>query len=758
MSNRIKWRALFIGAVLTLFFFALMFRVYWVQAVEAEELLVKAKAMWEQSKVLTPSRGVIYDRNGNVLAQDAPSYTVAVNPRLIHEEGVKYDVIDLLAEPLGLDHHEGRRKLEDLLSRTNANGQLPVQREIRNEGWKIDHDVAEKIRERLEEKQLPGVYLLEEPKRYYPSNELAAHILGYQDKEGNAVMGLEKLYDEELSGEPGYVHYESDLFGNITPDSKIVYEPARDGHSLRLTIDANIQLYIEQALEEVYRKYRPYSATAIAVDPQTMEVLGLANMPTFNPNRYWVFNDYRDFYNHAVSSQYEPGSTFKIVTLAAAVEEGLFDPDETYMSGRIPVPGIPDGIKDHNYGQGWGEITFLEGLKRSSNVAFVKLGYERLGGERLRHYINQFGFGKLTGIDIPGETPGIVNFWRPAEVATASFGQGIAVTAIQQIAAVSAVANGGYLMKPYIVKEIIDSETGKVIRSNEPTKIRQVISEETARQVGQYLETVISDQEMGTGRLAYIPEYRMAGKTGTAQKVENGKYASDKWVLSFVGYAPLENPRIALLVIIDEPDMGGDYRNGGPIIAPVFKEIMSKSLRYLGVASDGPASGMEPELSTVQVPDVEGLTLAAAENEMDKKGLRYEALGSANRIVRQYPEAGELTLPGQTVYLLTEEPDKIAFPDLKGKPLIDALQICALLEAECETHGKGYVVSQQVQSGSVKKVRLELEPLTEPESEETDSEAEHEDDRDEADQIEDGRTEDDRSLYEPSDEETQAAT
>ena len=265
------------------------------------------------------------------------------------------------------------------------------------------------------------------------------------------------------SGEPGYVHYESDLFGNITPDSKIVYEPARDGHSLRLTIDANIQLYIEQALEEVYRKYRPYSATAIAVDPQTMEVLGLANMPTFNPNRYWVFNDYRDFYNHAVSSQYEPGSTFKIVTLAAAVEEGLFDPDETYMSGRIPVPGIPDGIKDHNYGQGWGEITFLEGLKRSSNVAFVKLGYERLGGERLRHYINQFGFGKLTGIDIAGETRELsISGARPRWRLPRS-DKGSRLRRLNKIAALSAVANGGYLMRPYIVKEIIDSETGKVI-------------------------------------------------------------------------------------------------------------------------------------------------------------------------------------------------------------------------------------------------------------------------------------------------------
>jgi len=414
-----------------------------------------------------------------------------------------------------------------------------------------------------------GVYMIEEQKRYYPSNELAAHVLGYMDKDGNPRSGVEYRYHELLKGTPGSIHYIKDLLGYELPDGEVGFEPAVDGKSIRLTIDQNIQSYIEQALLAAYEKYEPKSMSAIAVNPKTMEILGMANLPVFNPNRYWDFASQADFYNHAVLSLYEPGSTFKIVTLAAAEEEGLFHPDDTFQSGSISFPEWGSKrIHDHNR-TGWGEITYLEGLKRSSNVAFVKLGYEKLGKEKLSEYIHAFGFGQPTGIDLPGEGVGDVDFRYPIEVANATFGQGVTVTVLQQIAAVSAIANGGTLMKPYLLKEVIDPETGEVIERTEPQAVRRVVSEETARKVAEYLEQVVADREIGTGRDAYIEGYRVAGKTGTAQVVENGTYASDKWLVSFVGFAPVENPRIALIVIADEPKVD-DYRMAGRGLPPGF--------------------------------------------------------------------------------------------------------------------------------------------------------------------------------------------
>ena len=724
MNRKVKLRSIILGGVCTLFFLCLIGRLYWVQIVEASELMEKAEKNWEENKILSPVRGTIYDRNGEILAQDAIAYTVAVNPKLINERGLADEVVEGLAPILNMTDPEKKQKLYSLVTAKQSDGSFYLQREIRNEGWKISHDVAEQIQKLIEEKNLAGVYLLEDEKRYYPANELAAHVLGYTDKEGNAVMGLELQYDEYLRGIPGEIHYARDLLGYELPNAKVQYKPAVDGKSLRLTIDENIQLILEQAIQKAYDQYTPKHISAVAVNPHTMEVLGMAVLPHFNPNEYWKFSSFQDFFNVAVGAQYEPGSTFKIVTLAAAVEEGLFNPNEKYQSGVIYVRGTP--IKDHNNGQGWGEITYLEGLKRSSNVAFVKLGYERLGGEKLRDYILNFGFGAKTGIDLPGETAGVIDFKYDTEIATATFGQGkVAVTAIQQIAAVSAIANGGKLMRPYIVKEIIDTKTNQVITSFSPQVIRQVVSEETARKVGEYLEQVVSDQTVGSGWRAYIEGYRIAGKTGTAQKVIDGRYAEGKYVVSFIGFAPVENPQIAVIVIADEPELNGDYRLGGAVVGPVFKEIMGKSLRYLGVASHAKEIKQLPPSQTVTVPDVKNLSVSAAENKLLNAGLNMELLGHGANVVSQFPDAGTATVQGQRIYLLTSQPENIEVPDLTGKSKRDALQVCSLLALECEVEGEGYVSAQTLSSrGGSRVLQLVFSPPQQfaPESGEEDAE------------------------------------
>lgn len=711
MRKKMKVRSLLIGAIFTILFVGLVGRLYWVQVVEATYLVDKAERAWSQDKPLHAARGTIFDRNNKVLAQDGSAYTVVVQPQIINSRDQQYEIVEKLAPILQIS----KEKLHSMITKKRENGDFLSQVEVRNEGWKIDSEIADQITKAIEANNLKGIFLFEEQKRYYPAKDLASHVLGYSTKDGEAVLGLEKFYDEKLKGESGLIKYDKDGKSYELPNSKVTYKPAVNGMSMQLTIDENIQLYIEQALEAAYEQYSPKNISAIAVDPMTLEVLGMANYPNYNPNEYWNFSGEGDFYNHAISSTYEPGSTFKIVTLAAAVEEGVFHPEDTYKSGRISLPG--GVIRDHNR-IGWGEITYLEGLKRSSNVAFVNLGYEGLGAAKFKKYIDDFGFGQKTNVDLPGEVSGAINFRNniPTEVATATFGQGrVAVTAIQQIAAISAIANGGKLMQPHIVKAIIDPETNEIVESFEPQVIRQVISENTSRQVGEYLEQVVSDISIGTGRTVYTEGYRIAGKTGTAQKVVNGKYSEDEWIVSFIGYAPVENPKIAIIVIADEPDIQGDYRLGSGVSAPVFKEIMSKSLRYFGVASTPNKESLVTLSALVKssVPDVMDLSVLVAANEIKKSGLEVETIGSGKTVMDQLPPPGTELAEGQRVYLLTQEPETISTPDFIGMPLRDAFQLCGLLQIGCQISGEGYVAEQQEsKENGLRNVKLFLQPFS----------------------------------------------
>ncbi len=698
MTKGVKKRTLWLVVIFGVCFFGLLARVAWLQIVQSDELLAKAKTMWDANSQIPATRGVIYDRNGTIMAQDDGAYTVALNPQEIAEKNALGVVVKKLAPIIGVKED----KLSKFATKKRSDGTLFRQVEVRNEGWKINDEKEKQVRKLITElrahtkdRYFNGVVLIDDTVRSYPGGKKASHVLGYFDKTGKAFYGVEQQYDKYLRGVPGKVNYERFAENRHENGGRVNLVPEQDGKSVHLTIDNMIQGYIEEALDEYNEKFKPKSMIAVAVDPNTMEVLGMANRPNFNPNEYWNFASQADFFNYAVGARYEPGSTFKIVTLAGAVEKNMFHPDEKFMSGAVKAGGHT--IHDHNY-KGWGEISYLEGLVRSSNVGFVKLGYERLGPQRLEDYIRKFGFGQKTNIDLPNEINGFLDLEHQSDFAAATYGQGrVAVTAMQQVVAVASVANGGKLMQPYLLKKVVDPETQKVIFENKPKMIRRTVTEQAAQQVSQYLEQVISNQEIGTGRKAYFEGYRMAGKTGTANKVINGSYSTNKWVLSFIGYAPVVNPKIMLCIIVDEPDLGGNYRRGSEVAPPMFKKIMVNSLKYMNIPYETKNLDREKFITvSTKVPDLQALSVQQATDTVQHFQLQPVIFGEGKQVLAQYPAAGKDILQYDKVYAITDVPGKIGLPDLTGYSLREVLQICSLLDKQCQTDGEGFAVKQQM--------------------------------------------------------------
>ncbi|GAB7387667.1 penicillin-binding protein 2B [Bacillaceae bacterium] len=694
VKKRISYRALLLALIFTFSFLLLLIRVLWLQTVQADWLMQKAEATWERKEVIEPKRGTIYDRNGEILAYTGKAYNVFARLKPLYEgdenyvrDEEKFATAQKLAPVLNMS--------VDSLARLMAKDLDQV--ELRNGGWKID----EKKASRVQALKLPGIGLDETSKRYYPNDDFASHVIGYVNYDGKAEMGIERHFNKELTGEPGRIEFLKDGEGFQLPDGKENYIPAKDGYDVYLTIDKQIQDYLEAALEKAENEFHPEKMTAIVADPRTGEILAMANRPSFNPNEYWNIKNYT---NHAIESTFEPGSTFKIVTLAAAVEERLFDPNATYMSGRYTnLPG-GDVINDHNNGRGWGRITYLEGVQRSSNVLFVILGKDKLGKERLFRYISAFGFGQPTGIELPREAVGYirdVNRVYPVEVATTAFGQGVAVTAIQQVMAVGAVANGGDLLQPHIVKEIRDPNTNEVIKRTEPKLIRRVVSQETSRRVRDYLETVVTS-EVGTGESFRIEGYQVAGKTGTAQKVgPDGNYLHGKYIFSFIGFAPKNDPRLLVYVVVDSPQIESYQLGGRLVVAPIFKSVMKNSLQYLKVPPQTDAPNVVPDQADeVTLPDVMNKQVTVAKNELSERGLRVEIIGRGNRVIRQYPQAGSKLDEKGTVYLVTQKTNELQVPDFTGRSLREVMEVCSILGLPVKAFGEGYVVKQSIPPGA----------------------------------------------------------
>ncbi|WP_101843796.1 stage V sporulation protein D [Halobacillus sp. Marseille-P3879] len=628
----VRKRLVAVFFVALIIFTVIIGRLGYVQFVLSDFLVDRAEQSWGRDITFEPERGKILDTNGEVLVGNQSAPTVMVVPRQIKEpEKTAEQLADILQMSVDKAY-------------SHVTKQVSIEK-MHPEGRKISEDQADAI----QMLDLPGVYIAEDSERYYPNGAFLSHVLGFSGIDNQGLLGLESYYDEELKGEQGALSFFSDAKGKRMPDIADTYTPPVDGKDLKLTIDYNVQSIIERELDMAEAKYNPDGAVAIAVDPKTGQVKAMASRPNFHPGSYQEVEASVYNRNLPVWSTYEPGSTFKIITLAAALEEGLVDLEDEHFhdSGSVKVGGAT--LHCWKSG-GHGDQTFLEVVQNSCNPGFVQLG-ERLGKEKLFNYIEQFGFGEKTGIDLEGEGSGILfkpEQVGPVEQATTAFGQGVSVTPIQQVMAVAAAVNGGYYYEPYVQEAWLDPVSGEVLEEKEPNMMKQVISEETSKEVRESLESVVAK---GTGRSAYVEGYRVGGKTGTAQKVgEDGKYMSDNHIVSFIGFAPADDPELVVYLAIDNPK--GTVQFGGVVAAPIVGSIMEDSLRSLGVKER--KDGLEkeyawPDEPLVEVPDVTGMKRKELREVLTT--LQVETSGEGDKVVAQAPKAGVKVASDSTIRL-----------------------------------------------------------------------------------------------------------
>lgn len=616
----VRRRLIFILIAGMLIFGIFTARLAYVQFYMNGWLTRQALDSWSRQIPYEAERGDILDRNGEVLATNVSQPSVLVVPKQVRDP-VK------TAEKLARVLNASKEHIYQLITKKASTVY------IKPEGRKISNEKAAEVRSL----HLPGVFIAEDFKRHYPYGRFLSHVLGFAGVDNQGLIGLESYYDDLLKGVRGHVDFYSDAQGNRMSSLKDKYVPPKDGLDLVLTIDHRVQTIIERELDQTEQKYHPDNAIAIAMNPNTGEILGISTRPDFNPENYQ--NVAPEIYNHnlPIWRTYEPGSTFKVITLAAALQEHLVDlqHDSFYDPGYITVAGTDLHCWKRG---GHGSETFLEVVENSCNPGFVELG-QRLGKDRLFSYIHKFGFGAKTGIDLEGESTGILfkeDKIGPLEAATTAFGQGVSVTPIQQIAAVAAAINGGYLYTPYLAKEWVDPETGEIVSRNAPQLRRRVISEETSKKVRYALESVVAN---GTGRNAFVEGYRIGGKTGTAQKVSGGRYLENNYILSFMGFAPADDPQIIVYVAVDNPK--GTVQFGGTVAAPLAGKIISDSLQALGVKKR--TGGMEKEYrwgdeKMIEVPDLVGEDKQTISEEY--YDLKIEAEGTGDTVIRQQPQAG----------------------------------------------------------------------------------------------------------------------
>lgn len=624
---RIRLVVLFV----TLLLIAVILKVFYIQVFQYQKLNSLANDLWQRNLPITPDRGLILDRNGKVLASNITTTSLYLVPNQIKN---KEEVAKTLSEILEVPYDEMYKHVSKRTS---------IER-VHPEGRQLSFEIADKINSY----NYDGIYLLKEAKRYYPYNDLLSHVLGYVGIDNQGLSGLELKYNEELTGTSGSIKYYSDAKGNRLNKAE-EYKEAISGNNVYLTIDLDLQQSVERELDNAVAKYNPEHALAIAINPKTGEILAMASRPSYNPNEYQTYTQEVLSRNLPIWMTYEPGSTMKITTLSAAINEGVVNlfTDTFFDSGSINV----DGATIHCWKSGGhGAQTFLNVVENSCNPGFVNLGF-RLGKEKLFKYIKDFGFGEKTGIDLTGEAKGILfdlDSVGNVELATTAFGQGISVTPIQQVRSVSAAVNGGTLYQPYIVKRVENATTKETISEVNPTVIRQVITEESSKLVRFALENVVAH---GSGRNAYIENYRIGGKTGTAQKVNNGHYMVGNYILSFIGFLPADDPEIVLYVAVDNPK--GVTQYGGVVAAPIAKAIFSSYIEMNNVPKSKdtiPKTYNWLDTKYSILPNVIGKTIKEANNIL--KDYKIEYSGEGNKVIYQSPEPEYYVSDDSTVKLM----------------------------------------------------------------------------------------------------------
>ncbi|MGI8708754.1 MAG: peptidoglycan D,D-transpeptidase FtsI family protein [Actinomycetota bacterium] len=548
-------------------------RLLVLQIVEAPEYARLASAQRLKVVEFPARRGAIYDRSGRPLAISVDLQTVFADPALVTKAAAS---ASKLAPVLDMKV----AALEERLRGTRPGSRFEY----------IARQVEPKVANKVKALRLPGVFMEAEPKRFYPNGRVASQLLGFVDIDGKGLSGLETQYEDILRGRPGEMTLEQDPAGRSLPQAEYTYNRPEPGRSLFLTIDKDIQYSTELALADAAQRYHAAAASAIVLDPRSGEVLAMANVPSFDPNKFWEF-DQETYRNRAVTDVYEPGSAYKIVTAAGALQSNVITPDTSFVvPDEMPYA---DRVFHDSHSHATEEMTAAEIIQDSSNIGTIKIGLE-LGAEKLDAYVRKFGFGRATGLDFPGESSGIVldlGEWSGSTIATIPLGQGIAVTAMQMASSYATLANGGVWVEPKLL-HANTNDAGEVVRSTPPTK-RRVVSRRTAREMTEILTGVVTK---GTGLEARIPGYAVAGKTGTAQKPLPGGGYGNSYTASFAGFVPADNPALVIIVVLDNPTPIW----GGATAAPAFKAITEPALQQLGIPPSGNAERAARELEAAQ--------------------------------------------------------------------------------------------------------------------------------------------------------------
>lgn len=696
-SIKIKKRILFVMAVFFLSFVLLVGRLFYLQLIKGEELKKRAFSQWTRERLVAPKRGSIVDRNGKILAMSITAETVVASLNQIKD---KEWTAKVLSGILQMDYQK-------ILNKLNTKGVSDIYI-TRN----IDKEKADRIRKYA----LPGIYLTGGTKRVYPNGNFLAQVLGFTGIDDQGLSGLELYYDKYLRGKPGAISAQTDASGRAAPFSEEFFKKPIDGYDLMLTIDETIQHFAEKYAQKALYDNKAKSVTIIVEKVKTGEILAMTSKPDFDPNKPFelIYKDrFPDFdklsqaeknkivqsmwRNRALTDTYEPGSTFKIVTAAAGLEEGVVNENsQFYCRGYVKVANAI--LKCWRYYNPHGSENFVEGVQNSCNPVFIEVG-QRLGKEKLYKYINLFGFGQKTGIDLPGEAKGIVQPLSkvgPVELATISFGQGISATPIQVISMINAVANDGVWVQPHVVKAIYDKDK-KLIKSFDTPRKRRVLDQDVARRLKTILQSVVTN---GTGHNAYLLGYKVAGKTGTSQKYDK---TSKKYIASFGGFAPADNPEVSVLVIIDEPDPSLYY--GGLIAAPVARDLLNDILRYLDIQPQYTAE----ELKQIEfykeyiVPNTIGMSIEDAKREISNNRFNAKIIGSGNKVIDQVPKAGFMLKEGSTIVLFTQEMSQtdVHVPNVVGLSSQDAQKVLSNSLLNIKIKGiKGKIIRQNPQPGT----------------------------------------------------------
>lgn len=708
-----KQKNMKIGAAGLFFFFGLLFFVLIIRflyieitgVAGGEVLAAKIDKKYEKQQVIEAKRGSILDTNGEVIAEDTSSYIMSavlsksvtsnpsdpkhvVNPEETAKQLAKY--IDM--------------KESDIYSRLTKKGAFQV------EFGKAGRDLTQGTKQKIEKLELPGITFERTNRRFYPNGVFASHLIGYVEKDETTdkmigKFGIERYLNEDLQETDGKLVFNSDSWGILLPDSKENITPPVNGNNVTLTIDKKIQTLLEDSLNKADEKYHPAQIIAIVSNPKTGEIVAMSQRPSFNPTTKEGLTD--TWRNLAIEESFEPGSTMKIFTLAAAVQEGVFNPNGTFVSGSYRVPGAT--ISDHSGIPAGQTMTFLEGVQRSSNVAFSTIAMDQVGADTFREYLTKFGLDKKTGIDLPNEITGRIQYKYQIEKVTTAFGQGSTITPIQQIQGASAIANGGKMMRPYVIKSVSNQDTGKVMKSKKPKVVGTPISAEAAKKVREYLGTVITG-EHGTGSKYALDGYELAGKTGTAQIAgPDGRYlvGRNNYVFSFIGMAPLDDPQLVMYVAVKQPNLGMSYVGSDPL-SEIFKPVMQNSLQILNIK---PVATEKQKV--IQIKDYDNQSVDSVTDELKNQGYEVVTIGSGRRIIDQAPKAGAVLLEGEKIILRTD--GEMKAPNMIGWSLRDAMKVASIAKLQLNTAGTGYVTKQNTQSGKImKEGDFFIVELTEP--------------------------------------------